>query len=145
MKTTILATFLFLCSMVPVTLAGQDNQEPQGEKWAITIADHSNRCKGIGVDFSGTHDFVIIIKTDSVRVIHDRTTGITYSGTINPAKPQVIHYTASYRKDAGVVSERITFKRQDATRGSGQSVWYWGDGLMSCGGEYSFTATRKDQ
>ncbi len=141
MKITVLATVLLLCSMVQSSIAGQDKQKIEEENWDIIASDSSNRCKNIGVDFSGTHDFNLLVTTDTVRVIHDRTTGITYSGKINPNKPQTIYYTASYREDAGMISERITFKRLDESHESGTSTWYWGDGLMSCEGGYSFTAT----
>ena len=143
MKKVVIA-ILLICSALFIFFAGQDKPTSQAEKWEITVTDYSNRCKSIGMDFSGTHDFIIQIQDDNKRVIYDSGTGITYYGKIDSENPKITHYTANYREDAGVLSEEITFKREDETHGSGRSVWYWSDGIMSCGGEYRFSGTRKE-
>ncbi|MBE9521274.1 MAG: hypothetical protein IME97_09085 [Proteobacteria bacterium] len=75
----------------------------------------------------------------------NRGTGITYYGKVDKDDPTIIHYWASYIEDAGVLTERMTFHRNDETSGNGKSFWSWSDGLMNCGGEYSFTATREEK
>jgi hypothetical protein len=140
----IMVGIILLCSTAAIAFAqGDDNTTIQEEKWVATVTDHVNRCKNIGINFSGTHNFLVLIKTDQQRVIYDSTSGITYYGKFNSENPHIIYYTASYRKEAGVLSEEIVFNRQDDNHGKGKSVWYWSDGLMHCGGEYSFTGTRK--
>jgi len=48
-------------------------------------------------------------------------------------------------KEAGVLTERLKFEKSDDKSGTGISVWNWSDGIMSCGGEYSFTAIQVEE
>ncbi len=83
-------------------------------------------------------------KATSKYVVH-RKSGITYYGKVDMENPMIIHYWASYLKDGGVVTERLQFEKSDETNGKGKSEWNWSDGLMSCGGQYSFTAVQVER
>ena len=114
----------------------------EGVEWIATITKHSNRCNSIGRDFPGTHHFIVTVNSGGKRVVINKKTGIAYNGRVDKDNPMIILYWASYLEDAGVLTEKIIFRKTDDANGSGHSVWYWSDGLMNCGGEYSFTAAR---
>jgi len=113
-----------------------------GVEWISTITHQSSACKSIGQDINRTHTYVIIAKTDKKVVVVHRKSGISYYGKVDTENPMIIHYWASYQKDGGIVTERLRFEKSDETNGKGKSEWYWSDGLMSCGGQYSFTAVQ---
>jgi hypothetical protein len=120
----------------------QDLVTVEGVEWVSTITHQSTACKNIGQNIDKTHTYVILAKTEKEVVVVHRKSGISYYGKVDTENPMLIHYWASYLKDGGVVTERLQFKKSDDTNGEGRSEWNWSDGLMSCGGQYSFTATK---
>ncbi|MEA3469650.1 MAG: hypothetical protein U9R57_15715 [Thermodesulfobacteriota bacterium] len=143
-KLVLIGIVLFLCS-VTLASAGQDLVDIEGEEWVSTITAQSSRCKSIGKNIASTHTYVILARTDEKVVVVHRKSGISYYGRVDKENPMIIHYWASYLKDAGVVTERLKFEKSDNNSGKGRSVWNWSDGIMSCGGEYSFTAVRVEK
>jgi len=125
--------------------AGEELVTVEGVEWKSTITHQSSACKNIGQNIDKTHTYVILVKTDKKVVVVHRKSGISYYGKVDTENPMVIHYWASYLKDGGVVTERLRFERSDETNGKGKSDWNWSDGLMSCGGHYSFTAVKVEK
>lgn len=120
--------------------AAQEFADIEGEEWVSTITSQSSSCKSIETNIVTTHNFVVLVKKDDKRVVLHRASGISYYGTVDKENPQLIHYWASYLKEAGVLTERIKFEKSDNNSGMGKSIWNWSDEILSCGGEYSFTA-----
>ncbi len=135
---------LCLFSLTQV-FAGEELVTVEGIEWKSTITHQSSACKNIGQNIDKTHTYVILVKTDKKVVVVHRKSGISYYGKVDTENPMLIHYWASYLKDGGVVTERLRFEKSDETNGKGRSKWNWSDGLMSCGGEYSFTAVQVEK
>ncbi len=130
-----------LC-LFPLThaAAGENLVNIEGVEWKSAITGQSSSCKSIGKNIASTHTYVILSKTDDKVVVVHRKSGISYYGKVDKDNPMIIYYWASYLKEGGVLTERLTFEKSDEMSGRGKSVWNWSDGIMSCGGEYSFTA-----
>ena len=126
-------------------LASEDLVTVDGVEWKSTITHQSSACKNIGQNIDKSHTYVIIAKTDKKVIVVHRKSGNTYHGKVDTENPMIIHYWASYLKDGGVVTERLQFEKSDETSGKGKSEWNWSDGLMSCGGQYSFSAVRVEK
>lgn len=132
---------LCLLSLTQV-VAGEDLVTVEGVEWKSTITHQSSACKNIGQNIDKSHTYVILAKTDKKVVVVHRKSGISYYGTVDTEDPMIIHYWASYLRDGGVVTERLQFEKSNETNGKGKSEWNWSDGLMSCGGQYSFSAVQ---
>ncbi len=143
-KLVIIGIVLFLFTPA-LASAGQDLVNIEGEEWVSTITAQSSSCKSIGKNIARTHNYVILARTDEKVVVVHRKSGISYYGKLDKENPMIIHYWASYQRDAGVVTERLKLEKSDNSSGKGRSVWNWSDGIMSCGGEYSFTAVRVEK
>ena len=143
-KLLIIVTVLCLFTL-SLASASQDLVNIEGEEWESTITHQSSSCKSIGKNIAASQTYVVVAKTaDQVIVIH-RKSGISYYGKVDKDNPMIIHYWASYLKEAGVLTERIKFEKSDDENGMGKSIWNWSDGIMSCGGEYSFTSVQVEK
>ena len=137
---------IILCLLcVTRTFAGADLVTVEGVEWKSTITHQSSGCKNIGQNIDKTHTYLILAKTDKKVVVIHRKSGISYYGKVDMENPMIIHYWANYLKDGGVVTERLRFEKSDETNGKGRSEWNWSDGLMSCGGQYRFTAVQVEK
>jgi len=141
----VLPGIIFCLLGLPQACVSKDLVTVGGVEWKSTITGQSSACKNIGQNIEKSHTYVIIVKTDKEVVVVHRKSGISYYGKVDTENPMIIHYWASYLKDGGVVTERLNFEKSDAAHGKGKSEWNWSDGLMSCGGQYSFTATRVEK
>ena len=137
---------IILCLFSPTqAFADADLITVEGVEWKSTITQQFSGCKNIGQNIDKTHTYVILVKTDKKIVVIHRKSGISYYGKVDTENPMIIHYWASYLKDGGVLTERLRFEKSDETNGKGRSEWNWSDGLMSCGGQYSFTAVQVEK
>ncbi len=141
----ILAGMILCLFSVTQSSAGEALVTVEGVEWKSTITYQSSACKSIGQNIDKSHTFVIIAKTENKVVIVHRKSGVSYYGKVDTENPMIIHYWASYLKDGGVVTERLQFEKSDKKNGKGKSEWNWSDGLMSCGGQYSFTAIQVEK
>ena len=113
--------------------------------WTATVHEHSSSCQSIGRDIEGDYTAIIRQKDDGDLSFTVQETGTVFQGVEmeNTGDAHRIHLVASYRKEAGIISQNMNIDMLDNNRGKGSTAWYWSDGLMVCGGHYSFTLERR--
>ena len=70
-------------------------------------------------------------------------TGTVFQGVRMKADPRIIQLQASFLREAGIVSQKMNIEMIDENTGNGNANWDWSDGLMICGGNYTFTLKRE--
>ena len=134
-----LTMLLLACFLTPASLfAGEYDGT-----WVATVIKSSSTCKTIGRSIEG--DYTASIRQDEGTTITltVRETGTVFQGVRMQADPHIIQLQASFLREAGIVSQKVDIKMTDENLGSGNANWDWSDGLMICGGNYTFTLKRK--
>jgi len=134
---------LLSCCFIP---AGLIAGEYDGD-WVATVTTASSSCKFMGKDIEG--DYTAVIKQDEgpTLILTVKETGTIFHGVqlqANPGeKTPLIHMVASYLEQAGIISQKMIIEMTDSNSGKGNTNWNWSDGLMICGGHYTFTLKRE--
>ncbi len=131
---------LLTCFLTPVSLfAGEYDGT-----WVATVTKSSSTCKTIGKSIEG--DYTASIRQDEGTTITltVQKTDTVFQGIRMKADPSIIQLQASFLREAGIVSEKINIKMTDENSGTGNANWDWSDGLMICGGNYTFVLKRKE-
>ena len=132
---------LLACFLSPASLfAGEYDGT-----WVATVTKSSSTCKSIGRALEG--DYTASIRQDEGTTITltVQKTDTVFQGIRMQVDPSIIQLQASFLREAGIVSEKINIKMTDENLGSGNANWDWSDGLMICGGNYTFTLKREEK
>ncbi len=134
-----LTLLLLACFLAPASLLAGEYDGT----WVATVTKSSSTCKSIGRALEG--DYTASIRQDegSTITLTVQETGTIFQGIRMQADPRIIQLQASFLREAGIVSQKINIKMTDENSGTGNANWDWSDGLMICGGNYTFTLKRK--
>ncbi len=135
---------LLSCYFAPACLmAGEYDGD-----WIATVTKSSSSCKSMGKEIEG--DYAAVIKQDegATLTFTVKKTGTVFHGVQVPADAEggarLIRLVASYLEEAGIISQKMNIEMVDNNFGNGNTTWNWSDGLMICGGHYTFTLKREE-
>ena len=131
------------CILMPSLLIAGDYDG----RWSATVTRTSSTCKRIGRAIEGNYEAVIEHKEGETLTLTVSQTGTVFHGIKLQSKgdddPHLIRLVASYLEEAGIISQNMTITMKNSAFGSGSTDWNWSDGLMICGGHYTFTLERR--
>lgn len=135
LKKAVFLSIILVCIHFPSSLiAGEFDG-----KWIGKIKESTSSCKKIGKDLQD--QYVVYFKhgEGSTITMTVEFTGNIFQGVQKAANPNFIHLRTSFLEDAGIVTEYVDIEMSDSSSGTGGGVWTWSDGLMNCGGSFSFS------
>ena len=116
--------------------------------WLATVHKAFSTCKTIGRAIEGDYDAVIKQEQGQTLTLTVTKTGTVFHGlklkTDAADNSYLMRLVASYLEEAGIISQKMNIEMTDADSGTGSTTWSWSDGLMICGGQYTFTLKRKE-
>jgi len=135
---------LLSCLLAPsVLFAGEYDGQ-----WLATVNKASSTCKSIGRAIEGDYDAVIKQEQGQTLTLTVTKTGTVFHGiklkSGSEKDPHLMRLVASYLEEAGIISQEMNIEMIDTNSGTGDTTWSWSDGLMICGGQYTFTLKRKE-
>lgn len=118
-------------------------EQPAGEfNWKGTITSSETNCDHIGKDLEGDYNLIVEFgKKDTILLTVARS-GNVFKGLRSTTDSSLFFFTANFREDAGIVSEKMQIRLTEPGQGIGSSVWAWTDGMMSCTGSFEFTVEK---
>jgi hypothetical protein len=142
-KTLYPLVLLLSCCVIPTCLlAGEYDGD-----WIATVTTAASSCKFMGKDIEGDYTAVIRQNEGTTLTLTVKETGTVFNGVQMKAAPgeqtPLIHMVASYLEQAGIISQKMIIEMTDSHSGKGNTNWNWSDGLMICGGHYTFTLKRE--
>jgi len=123
-----------------VELTNSDSQ-----RWIGTVTSSESTCKHIGKDIEGTYDLLVDLGENDTILLSVVKSGNVFKGLQSTVDTNLYVFTASYREDGGVLSEKMEITVTEPGKGMGHSVWSWSDGINFCEGEFEVTLERKDE
>lgn len=134
---SILIAIIFSCKSKPVVESKQN--------WKGTVFSAETNCKNIGKDILGDYDLTVSLGEADTVLLKVVKSGNVFKGVRSAKDTSLYMFTASFREDAGIVTERMQIRLTEPGKGVGSSVWAWTDGLMSCTGSFEFTVEKIKQ
>ena len=134
-----LIVLLLGCLLAPANLLAGEYDGT----WQATVTKHSSTCKHIGKAIEGDYTAYIQQDEGATITLTVKETGTVFQGVRMKADPRIIQLQASFLREAGIVSQKMNIEMIDENTGNGNANWDWSDGLMICGGNYTFTLKRK--
>lgn len=133
----VLPVLIFACKPKPVVESKQN--------WKGTVVSSETNCKNIGKDILGDYDLTVSLGEADTVLLKVVKSGNIFKGVRSVKDSSLYMFTASFREDAGIVTERMQIHITEPGKGVGSSVWAWTDGLMSCTGSFEFTVEKIKQ
>ena len=133
MNTKALIFLLCFGLMHPAALCAQDFSG----QWLGSITESLNRCERIGKAEPRDYKLTIVQKNDEIMLM-ENVEQVPYKGIVNPKRPRNVFVQGVYNIHGGYVTEMLEIVFDDASKGQGESVWYWSDGYHQCGGRFKF-------